>query len=328
MGQQENQWQQMQTNLDRDSMSSIKTPQPPAPSESEISRESSQRSSRTPSRAVSRRARIRSSMTVRSKGDDSTCTTSTESSDNSRASVWQQRLAEAQMEYMENAPALLRKRSLNFLSVSKSHQLGSPTPPDSVDSSTDIDTDSEVESENEQATVSHHKEPARLWKAQLPSPKAATGRMWNPSYETTERAASPGPPAKNVRPTQRRIEFTLRISSTDLWSKPASAPHSRPVVGLWGSRTVRPVSIRTRPVTQRPPRKTKRVTFLPDIGTCLLLSSSLLLTINSRESGPSPQQTRHPRNFPIPVGRNLRLSSLPTNVRPHTPRRANPQRQA
>lgn len=270
MGQQENQWQQMQTNLDRDSMSTINTimtPQAPAQSESEMSRESSRRSSRTPSRVASRRARIRSSMSLRSKGDDSTCTTSTQSSDNSRASIWQQRLAEAQMEYVENAPALLRKRSLNFLSVSKSHQLGSPTPPDSVDSGTDLETDSEVESENEQASVDIHKEPASLWQAELPSPKAAAGRMWNPPYKTTERAASPEPPAKNIRPAQHQIQFPLRISSSNLWSKPASSADSRPVVGLWGSKLVRPVSIRTRPVTQRPPRKSKRVTFLPDIGT-------------------------------------------------------------
>jgi hypothetical protein len=265
MGQQENQWQQMQTNLDRDSISSIMTPQAPARSETEISRESSQRSSRSPSRVVSRRVNIRSSMTLRSKGDDSTCTTSTQSSENSRASVWQQRLAEAQMEYVENAPALLRKRSLNFLSVSKSHQLGSPTPPDSVDSGTDMETDSEVESESEQASVSLLKEPPSLWAARLPSPKADIGRMWNPPYKTTKGEASPKPPAKNVRPAQRRIQPALRISSSNLWVKPSSAANGRPVVSLWGSRLVRPISIRTRPVTQRPPRKSKRVTFLPDI---------------------------------------------------------------
>lgn len=269
MGQQENQWQQMQTDLHRDSVSTIATPHALAESEADLSRESSRRSSRVPSRVVSRRARIRSSMTLHSKGDESTSSISTQSSDNSRASIWQQRLAEAQMEYMENAPALLRKRSLNFLSVSKSHQLGSPTPPDSVDSGTDMETDSEVEAENEYANVGVSTKAASLWEPQLRSPKAAAGRLWNPPYENTERATSPEPPAKNVRPAQRQIQLSLRISSSDLWSKAASNTNSLPLVGLWGSRLARPVSIRTRPVTQRPPRKSKRVTFLPDISKYL-----------------------------------------------------------
>lgn len=259
MGQQETQWQQMQNNIDRDSMSVVMTPQASAPSETTLSRESSQRSTKTPSRVLSRRARIRSSMTVRSKGQDSMSTSTTESSDNSRASVWQQRLAEAQVEYLEKAPALLRKRSVNFLSVSKSHQLGSPTPPESVDS----ETDSESERESQ---LGAYKPPASLWQAPIPSPKAASGRMWNPPYEVSiEQNPSSEPPAMNVRPVQRRALHALVITSTALWSKPHSSEHSRPVVGLWGSKPVRPRSILTRRVTQRPQRKSKRITFLPDI---------------------------------------------------------------
>ncbi|KUJ20424.1 uncharacterized protein LY89DRAFT_443229 [Mollisia scopiformis] len=276
MGQQENHWQQMQNNLDRDSIASTSqliSPQPETVSESTMSRESSQRSSRTPSRVLSRRARIRSSMTDRSKGQMSSRTTSTESSDNSRASVWQQRLAEAQNEYMENAPQLLRKKSLNFLSVSKSHQLGSPTPPDSGESETDMETDAGTESESELEAARYQellqaprKDPATLWQQPLPTPKAAVGRMWNPPFESVQvRAASPEPPAMNVRPVQRRTQSALPISSTDLWSKPKTAANKRPVVALWGSKFVRPVSIVTRRVTQRPQRKSKRVTFLPDI---------------------------------------------------------------
>ncbi|KAH6678337.1 hypothetical protein B0J14DRAFT_320036 [Halenospora varia] len=259
MGQQENQWQQMQNNIDRDSMSVVMTPQASAPSETTLSRDSSQRSTKTPSRVLSRRARIRSSMTVRSKGQDSMSTSTTDSSDNSRASVWQQRLAEAQVEYLEKAPALLRKRSVNFLSVSKSHQLGSPTPPESVDS----ETDSESERENQFKVF---KQPASLWHAPIPSPKAASGRMWNPPYEVSvEQNASSEPPAKNVRPVHRRALHALVITSSALWSKPRSSERSRPVVGLWGSKPVRPRSILTRRVTQRPQRKSKRITFLPDI---------------------------------------------------------------
>jgi hypothetical protein len=279
MGQQENRWQQMQTNLDRDSMNSISmvmSPEPIVANDTTLSRDSSQRSSRTPSRVLSRRARVRSSLTERSKSQMSSRTNSTESSDNSRASIWQQRLAEAQNEYMENAPVLLRKKSLNFLSVSKSHQLGSPTPPDSGESESDsgADVSSESETEMEEGATYQEllqalrKEPARLWQQPLPTSKASTGRMWNPPFKSVElRSVLPEHPAKNVRPIQRRTQTALPISSTELWTKPRTAANKRPVVALWGSKLVRPVSIVTRRVTLRPQRKLKRVTILPDIRT-------------------------------------------------------------
>lgn len=271
MGQQENQWQQMQSNLDRNSMSTIATPLPeaPSPSVADLSLESS-RASQRQSRIDSRRARIRSSMTMRSKGEDSTCTTSTQSSDNSRASVWQQRLAEAQMEYLENAPALPQNRCMNFLSISKA-QLGSPTPPDSLDSQSDPDTEVEPDSDSENPQVSlkseNSKELVSLWQLPLGWPKAAVGRMWNPPYESPKtHAISPEPPAKDVRPKPRLTQRNLPISSFRLWSKPLSS-QSRPVVGLWGSKVMRPKSIVTRPTAQKPlRRKSRRVTFLPDIG--------------------------------------------------------------
>ncbi len=305
MGQQENHWQQMQTDLNRDSMSVVMTPQP---SESDdLSRESSQRSSHTPFRIMDRRARVRSSMTMRSKGEDSSRTTSTQSSDNSRASVWQQRLAEAQMEYMSNAPDLLRKRSLNFLHVSKVQEaLGSPTPPESLDSETEIESASDSE-EIVYAQTYHEtqREQAVLWQKPNVAPQAASGRMWSCPFEKSAPLPLPEPPAKSLRPAQRRTEQPLQISSIDLWAKPRSPEHSRPVVALWGSRLVRPRSIVTRPVTQRPLRKSKRITFLPDIGNWSALNLSDLLTSTSREPISSSQQERNPRHLPIPMGREV-----------------------
>ncbi len=274
MGQQEDQWQQMQSNFDRNSMSTIATPLPAplSPSVADPSRESSSASQRQ-SRVESRRARIRSCMTMRSKGEDSTCTTSTQSSDTSRASVWQQRLAEAQMEYLENAPVLLHNPSMNFLSISKA-QLGSPTPPDSLDSQSDPDTELESDCDSENAQVfpisENNKEPVSLWQLPLSSPKAAVGRMWNPPYESPRtHAVSPEPPAKDVRPKPRLTQRDLTISSFRLWSKPLSS-QSRPVIGLWGSKAMRLKSIITRPTAQKPlRRKSRRVTVLPDIGMYL-----------------------------------------------------------
>ncbi|KAL2067473.1 hypothetical protein VTL71DRAFT_1898 [Oculimacula yallundae] len=268
MGQQESHWQQMQTNLDRDSVSEAMSPftqaQSDEDSEASLSRQSSQMSLRTPVKIVRTRTRVRSSMTTSDR------TGSTSSSDNSRASIWQQRLAEAQLEYMDHAPVLLQKKSLNFLSISKNKSpMISPTPPESVESETDIETELESDSDTE-AMMRYQAPPtnkvkAELWQPSLPSPKAAFGRMWNPPYETVSTSSDIAPPARGIRPAQRRMENSLSILSTQLWIKPRSAEHSRPVVALWGSKLVRPRSIVTRPVTQRPQRKSKRMTFLPDI---------------------------------------------------------------
>ncbi|RDL42049.1 uncharacterized protein BP5553_02028 [Venustampulla echinocandica] len=264
MGEQETQWQHMQDNLDRDSISVVMTPQEAAPSEHDLHQESSQVPSRTPSLVLSRRARIRSSMT-RSGGEDSTSTVSTLSSDNSRASIWQQRLAEAQVEYLEKAPPPLREKSLNFLSAPRHHQLGSPTPPDSVDSDSDYETELELDGftmVTSQNSKSMPKQLASLWESSAPSPNAASGRLWNPPYEVSAvYMASREPPAKDIRPILRQTAGSLEITSSALWSKPRSSDQSRAVAGLWGSTAVRP---RSR-VTRRPLRKSKRITFLPDI---------------------------------------------------------------
>jgi hypothetical protein len=208
-------------------------------------------------------------MTTRSRGDESRSGPSTDSSDTSRASVWQQRLANAQMEYTANAPDLLRKRSLNFLSIHKAPAgLDSPTPPESLDSETEIESEADNEITNDvNKPQQTPKKIASLWQAPIASPKAAVGRLWNHPFEKSVSETSPEPPAKNVRPAQRRIEQALQIFSVSLWSKPRTPEYSRPVVGLWGSKFVRPRSIVTRPVTQRPARRSRRVTFLPDIGT-------------------------------------------------------------
>ncbi|TAQ90321.1 hypothetical protein B7494_g1395 [Chlorociboria aeruginascens] len=279
MGLQENHWQHMQDNYDRDSMAST-----PPVQETNLSAESSRRSSQAT--FVSRRVRVRSSMT-----QDSTSTTSTQSSDNSRASIWQQRLAEAHNQYLENAPALLNKPGVNFLSIAKA-QLGSPTPPDSLDSGSDHETDSDSEVETQQILSTSPKSHSSLWRPTLPSPKAAAGRLWNPPYKSSpSHVISHEPPTKTIRSTQRRSLRDLAISSSSLWSKPPAPANSHPAVALWGSRFVHPRSIITtpdneivkeqfepkvelkvafqntisRPVTQRPQRKSKRVTLLPDI---------------------------------------------------------------
>jgi hypothetical protein len=266
MGQQEDQWQQMHTNFDQDSVSAM-SPATTVVSEESFSRRSSIRLSRSSSLDSVKRERRR--MSMRSKKQESTPIKGTQCSG---TSIWQRRLAEAQGEYMAKASALLRKGSVNFLSVAKSHQLGSPTPPESVDSGTDVSSDSESESEGKSsehslwiASMNQQIFPS-LWQPAIHSPRAASGRMWNPPYQTTSRVELSEPPAQNIRPSPRSNCASLKIFSTSLWVKPRTPDHKRTVTGLWGSKAVRPRSIITRKVTQRPQRKSKRLTFLPDIG--------------------------------------------------------------
>lgn len=269
MGNQENQWQVMhQNHFSRESVSSTASPPPRNPSRS-VSPVSLARSTDRPPPNVSRRARIRSSMTIRSKEQESVSTASTQSSDNSRASVWQQRLAEAQMEYIENAPALLRKRSVNFLSLSKA-RIGSPTPPESIDSGTDSEADSNprLKSERQNPEYSHaHTVPSlSLWRPAMVSPKAAIGRMWNPPYDKLAKDSSMTPPAQNLRPPQRTSHSTLAITSNQLWANLSSSSNTHTAIGLWGPAFTLPRMNVTRRATQRPQRKSKRATYLPDIG--------------------------------------------------------------
>ncbi|KAI9050946.1 hypothetical protein LZ554_005057 [Drepanopeziza brunnea f. sp. 'monogermtubi'] len=270
MGQQENQWQRMQSSLGRDSISI--SPYAQAEAENSTSQKISQGSPNTPSMASSIRARIRSSTNVRIKSVGSNRPTPAAISENPRASIWQQRLAEAQMEYMENAPDSLHKKSLNFLSVTKGKpSFVSSTPPDSGESETELETDFESDSDTEamrqyQPPQEAFKEAVTLWRPSTISPEEATGYMWSSPYGTSSTSeATSEPPAKNMRPAPRHLEHVLPIFSTELWIKSSSLGNSRPLVGLWGSKTVSQTIISTRPTRQRPQRKSKRMTFLPDI---------------------------------------------------------------
>jgi hypothetical protein len=284
MGLQENQWQRMQINMDRDSISSVISPLVPV--EPTMSRELSQKSSQSSTRGVSRRARIRESTTG---STNSISTTSTQSSENSTVSAWQQRLAEAQLQYVENAPALLRKRSINFFSIVKG-QIGSPTPPDSFDSETDLETESEPESDEDNISPDSVMpvKTANLWGEISHAPEAVTGGLWNPPSQKATPSTSLEPPAKNSRPAQRIIRQPLQILTTSLWTKTSSSPTNRPFDGLWGSKQVRPQSTAARRVTQRPQRKSKRVTFLPDIGRSFIKYCRSQANTSNKVESPLP----------------------------------------
>lgn len=292
MGQQETRWLGMQHEFSRDSLSTLDMNSPTAGSrrtsavaaaslEDSLSRNSSMRSNLSEDRRASRRTRLVSIVSTGSlalDGDDLPL--------GSRASLWQKKLAAAQLKYMEHE--LDRKRSINFLSMS--YNLGSPSPPDSEETEIGIESRRDFEAllaaRNKQIMPGPK---AELWTApQLPEDRS--GLMWiRPEKPYHVNLVEPPLPGLSVRLAQRKDISELSIDMGQLlWVKPATTsmhsyglwrsstevheaeeaqttPESRTSKfyksGLQSSRTV-PSS---RPLTQRPPRRSRRITALPDI---------------------------------------------------------------
>ncbi|KAJ0110135.1 hypothetical protein J7T55_000567 [Diaporthe amygdali] len=305
MGQQETRWHGMQHDLSRDSFSTV--------SPTTLSRRASELGATSPAEALSRNSSTKSKESIAADrrasrrarmGSISSTRSSSHERDDSRnrASLWQRRLAEAQMEYMENANELIRKRSLNFLSVAKANaNLGSPTPPDSDESEGEIESRRnlaallEARAKYEAAEMERStREPQLLWTPRQ-EPQNESGLMWvrpQRPYEQHLPRQEPPLPGLSVRPAQRKENSTLSIETTQLWQQPTSVNNSG-LSGLWKSPAEvqaleqaaqkTPTSRRqapsyynpgiqrsrsasgSRPLTQRPPRRSKRITALPDI---------------------------------------------------------------
>ncbi|KAM3074367.1 hypothetical protein ACMFMG_002825 [Clarireedia jacksonii] len=261
MGEQESDWQKLQQNFSRDSLSSIGTPRsqlPPGESGSDISRRSSARTSQISSRDISQRIKAGDNF-VGIPNTDTTGTTEPIPK-NLHLSVWQQRLAKAQMSYEQNAPELSRRPNLNFLSLkpARKPQLGSPTPPESED-------EEEFEAPILEDLVFPTTQVPSLWQHCPKSQNVMAGKLWQPTIATKSDPQSPEIPAKDLRPKQRSSINDLRISTFSLWSNPKESSKNTTVKGLWGSSLSRSSSIKARPVTQRPPRRPRRMTLLADI---------------------------------------------------------------
>ncbi|KAK2064876.1 hypothetical protein LY76DRAFT_600749 [Colletotrichum caudatum] len=292
MGQQENQWHEMQHGLSRNSLSTVGTSSvrnsqsepamansPAIPSIDVVPRVIPQRNDISLESQAARRARMAASRKSSNEDLKSASSISSQSQSNSsdnRTSLWQQRLADAQMEYMENASELLAKRNLNFLSVSKvplsatALQLGSPTPPDTDESDPD---DAQILARlrpNERATP-----PKGLWSPDSPVyfEREQPSMLWAPAHHSvaTKSSVPSGDghalPGLSVRPATRKVSEPLNISSSRLWQPDHTAAKKlRTTSGLWRASWVpEPPKPQPRPVTQRPPRRNKRVTLLPDI---------------------------------------------------------------
>ncbi|KAI0477854.1 hypothetical protein GGR56DRAFT_665642 [Xylariaceae sp. FL0804] len=276
MGQLESKWQASQEQYERTSISTIQTMSTidsrPNSTFAGLSRHSSQRSIATERRA-SRRARLRSGGPLRSKDEEGTGTpssqNSSQSSEGTHASLWQARLAEAQMEYMEHAPDLImRRNNLNFLSVSKAG-LGSPSPPETDESESDSDIRKNLHSINSKVFSQVFKPVAQghgLWEPNPPTKKPYSTGLWSASSKGLLKGQTDSCTTQSVRPATRKSQSELTIQSSRLWQKPSKSPKRRDAVGLWTKRAPEPIQpVSNRPVTIRPPRRPKRMTLLPDI---------------------------------------------------------------
>ncbi|KAI8152020.1 hypothetical protein K4K49_011041 [Colletotrichum sp. SAR 10_70] len=279
MGQQENQWHEMQHGLSRDSFStngttSVRNSQQEPSNVSVHSRDSSLHSNIAADRRASRRARMQSGGSLnKSSYEDLRSAASSSSSNDNRTSLWQRRLNDAQMEYMENATELLAKRNLNFLSVSKarvSAQLGSPTPPDTDESE---GVDAQI-----LATLMPKERAAPegyLWAPVSPLySEREPALLWAPTHDVASEPTQSGQaavvlPGLSVRPAARKTSEPLVIESFQLWQSDHTAAKKLRdsfTKSLWrASFVAEPPKTQARPLTQRPPRRSKRITALPDI---------------------------------------------------------------
>ncbi|KAL2016861.1 hypothetical protein VTK56DRAFT_2895 [Thermocarpiscus australiensis] len=283
MGQQVDHWQEIRHNMGRHSLLSIQTTSPLGRSSRRESTTSIPSVAPESSIPLSIGAERRASRMARAAGGNNLRIpeVSVQDSASPQMSKWQKRLTEAQMDYMD--AQLLRNTTANFLRLS-SGQLASPTPSDSDQPDQSEDELSACSGRLDDAATKEpavvHPRPVSLW---TPMPKRSTapaGFLWKPVPKPAPQVELP-PPGLTVRPPQRKEPTPLRIESSQLWRKPDSKA-GRSTPGLWrpfGASAAPPADpVRRslsqpasrpqkapRPVTQRPPRRTKRVTLLPDI---------------------------------------------------------------
>ncbi|KAG7286645.1 hypothetical protein NEMBOFW57_008956 [Staphylotrichum longicolle] len=279
MGQQAEHWEEIKHDMIRDSLSSMQTTSPAVQDSRHASvastinmiRDSTLRQSIGSERRASRVARMRGN--VNPKVPEA----SVRNSGSPQLSKWQKRLTEAQMDYMD--AQLLRTSNVNFLQLSRA-QLASPTPPDSDDSEDEVPSLPKLEEVKVEKLPEIDRKCPSLWVPKSTVSAVPKGLLWTPVLKPVLEA-EPALPGLSVRPAQRKEAAPLQIESSQLWRKPyntanrsmsglwrplwaSAAPPAEPVVRA-SPKTASTSQKPPRPVTQRPARRNKRVTLLPDI---------------------------------------------------------------
>ncbi|KFY23568.1 hypothetical protein V493_05780 [Pseudogymnoascus sp. VKM F-4281 (FW-2241)] len=247
VGEQENRWQQLHDNIDRDSKGSEDFT-PWTTRRNSVASVASITSVNTASIKEARKARVRSIVEV---AQNSVTVVGTRNGEIAKPGLWKDKLEDAHKSYASNAPSFLNSLSTAKVVTAKQASIRAV-----VAGGCNVVA---IPSSNQGSR------PAQLWKPCSPKTVELAGLLWTPPQQRIQvRPCSPEPAALFVRPAQRRTIEPLRLQSLHMWCMPTPT-RARPTPGLWRSKNTRPASIITRPKTQKPARKSRPVTFLPDI---------------------------------------------------------------
>lgn len=146
-------------------------------------------------------------------------------------------------------------------------QLQSPTPPD-TDESDGEGIASRIAPKEMESNAQPSSFTATMWQPNIigPPPTAPVNLLWTPPQKRLRRSGSTSLTCVDMALLPRRARPTpnqplAKLQSSSLWQK-TKAP-TAPTSHLWG--TTAPIKQKTRPLTQRPARKSRRMTLLPDI---------------------------------------------------------------
>ncbi|OBT87548.1 hypothetical protein VE02_03747 [Pseudogymnoascus sp. 03VT05] len=244
VGEQENRWQQLHENIDRDSKGSEDF----TPWTTRRNSVASITSVNTVSIKEARKARVRS---IVEAAQNIVTVTSTRNGEIAKPGLWKDKLEEAQKSYANNAPSFSNSLSTAKVVTAKQASIRAVVAGGCAVVA--------IPCQNQRTAR------PQLWKPCSPKAVEVVGLTWTPPLQPIQvRPCSPEPAALCVRPAQRRTIEPLHLESLHMWYMPTPT-RVRPTPGLWRSKNTRPASIVTRPKTQKPIRKSRAMTFLPDI---------------------------------------------------------------
>lgn len=314
MGLQENRWQDLHKNMDRESISTFaSTPEirsRPASSVARSSIRTSQGDLAGVYGAFLQPGRVDAQMPVRGSG-------LANSLEYLRGGNNKERLSQAEW-YMQSSAQLSSKSAGTTMTKITMVDIGSPSPPDTNESDFEIDLSDELDLDSPVSINDFPMVPPpclKLWQPQQVIQKFASEPLWAAPAQipqTPDLFAELASIPVFVR-TRRTFEEPLFVGSSRLWAKPVAnkAVHT----GMW--QKAQPLVTRTnqlraktlppRPLTVRPPRRQKRVSQLADI-----LESPKELPNKRGTMGffqfPWGEQSEHPVVFQRPIGR---LTAMP-----------------
>ncbi|KAJ4385891.1 hypothetical protein N0V85_008010, partial [Neurospora sp. IMI 360204] len=233
MGIHENHWQEMKHDMGRDSLLSMQTNSPANRNSRYDSTVGSIVIGHGPAVGAMAAERRASRQTMLRNSGSYNPNRLSRDAVKSHMSIWQKRLTEAHIDYMETAAERLPYPSGNFLPIPLPNvQLGSPTPPDSDVSG---DDDSVLSAQLDAVSNWLSKKAVKTVSLWAPAPQEATvaaNLLWTPVPKASPTSTIATSEIQTfVRPAARKDLSPLRITSMQLWSKPTVNVKKAP--SLW-----------------------------------------------------------------------------------------------